>query len=1137
MTRLFLIILTLFVFQSTNSQTQFFGMTPFGGEFESGTIYKTDSAGNNQSIQYNFLEIEGATLFCAELIQATDGKLYGLTASGGINGNGVLFQYDPASDIYRKKFEFNSAVSGESPYGGLMQASNGKLYGMTYAGGVNNKGVIFEYDPVGEIYTKLLDFDGVLYGAYPKGTLMQASDGLIYGMTSFGGTSNFGILFQLDPSTNILTKKIDFNGATNGSGSMGKLMQANDGKLYGLTCYGGVNNSGTIFQYDITSSVLIKKIDFGTTATGSNPFASLIQAANGMLYGTSEYGGTYNKGTIFQFDPITNAFTKKYDFIGGVNGYRPNGTLIQDADGTLYGLTLKGGTSDYGVLFQFDATTSTYTQKKDFNGVWNGQTGNGALLKANDNKLYGVTISGGTGSLGTLFQYDPSVNVLTKKIDFGISINGNKPAGSLMQASNKKLYGMTTLGGSNGMGTLFQYDVTTKGYTKKIDFTGTANGANPSGSLIEASDGKLYGMTNNGGINNMGVIFQYDPATSVYVKKTDFDGIAKGKHSFGSLLQANDGKLYGMTYYGGTNNEGVLFQYNPITNAYVKKIDFNGGALGANPLGSLIQASDGKLYGVASNGGANNKGVLFQYNIVTNAYVKKVDFSTSDGFHPCGTLVQAPDGKLYGTCKEGGVNGMGILFQFDPVSNICSKKIDFAGITNGMAPSGALMVASNGMLYGATTMGGINNKGVLYQYDPVNNVFTKRLDFNGVNGYNHYYNHLIELTLSVNTGTVNTNRCTNNTFYLQYTATGAFDSGNSFNVELSDVTGSFASPVIIGTETIYSGGIMVTIPLSILPGSGYRIRVVSTLPVIKGNDNGTDIDLEATPVLSVNSGTICSGQSFTIIPTGAISYTYSSGTAIVSPTVNNTYLITGASNGCISSVISTVAVNSKPLVTVNSGSICAGQTFTIVPNGADTYTISGGSFHVNPITSTSYSITGTDYNGCSNLFPTICNLIVNQLPVITASTNNTLLCAGETATLSVNGTGTYEWNTNESTSSIIVSPDTTTSYTVVVTDNLGCSATSVITQSVSVCLDINELNNNTGITISPNPSNGLLIVSANSHIKTIEVLNLTGQLLVFESVNDISHQLSLDAFADGVYFVRVIYGNGDFLLQKVIVSR
>jgi hypothetical protein len=112
MTRLFLIILTLFVFQSTNSQTQFFGMTPFGGEFESGTVYKTDSAGNNQSIQYNFLEIEGATLFCAELIQATDGKLYGLTASGGINGNGVLFQYDPTSDIYRKKFEFNSAVSG-----------------------------------------------------------------------------------------------------------------------------------------------------------------------------------------------------------------------------------------------------------------------------------------------------------------------------------------------------------------------------------------------------------------------------------------------------------------------------------------------------------------------------------------------------------------------------------------------------------------------------------------------------------------------------------------------------------------------------------------------------------------------------------------------------------------------------------------------------------------------------------------------------------------------------------------------------------------------------------------------------------------------------------------------------------------
>src|ERR1035438_1783658 len=141
-----------------------------------------------------------------------------------------------------------------------------------------------------------------------------------------------------------------------------------------------------------------------------------------------------------------------------------------------------------------------------------------------------------------------------------------------MQASNDNLYGMTQLGGAIGDGVIFQYNPSTNTYTDKIDFTGR-NGSNPDGSLIQASDGNLYGMTSQGGANGLGVIFQYNPSTNTYTKKIDFTGTTGthlGASPRGSLMQASDGNLYGMTEGGGANNLGVIFQYNPSTNIYTR---------------------------------------------------------------------------------------------------------------------------------------------------------------------------------------------------------------------------------------------------------------------------------------------------------------------------------------------------------------------------------------------------------------------------------------------------------------------------------------------------------------------------------------------------------------------------------------
>jgi uncharacterized repeat protein (TIGR03803 family) len=146
---------------------------------------------------------------------------------------------------------------------------------------------------------------------------------------------------------------------------------------------------------------------------------------------------------------------------------------------------------------------------------------------------------------------------------------------------------MTRLGGTNDFGVIFEYDIATNTITKKVDFTGT-NGESPTGNLVQAPNGKLYGMTERGGANTIGVLFEYDPATNVYSKKLDFNGTVNGGTPNGSLELSSNGKLYGFTTSGGANSFGVLFEYEAATSTYTKKQDF-AGPNGAYPYkGSLL---------------------------------------------------------------------------------------------------------------------------------------------------------------------------------------------------------------------------------------------------------------------------------------------------------------------------------------------------------------------------------------------------------------------------------------------------------------------------------------------------------------------------------------------------------------------
>ena len=339
-----------------------------------------------------------------------NGKLYGMTMAGGLYGNGVIFEWNPLLNIYKKRYDFEGRT-GAAP-SGFLSPWEGKLYGYTYGGGSNGIGVIFEWDPATNIYTNKIDFS-VDNGSTPIGS-MKLYNGKFYGTTAGGGIYNAGVFFEWDPATNVYTKKNDFD-VTNGN--LPSYVTIKDGICYGIAS-GGANGCGVIYEYNITNSNFSKRFDFNEDI-GSNPEGGLIFKDN-KFYGVTRDGGVYKSGVIYEWDPATNLCVKKIDFKDTLGSY-PNGplTVIQNK---LYGITGYGGNFNQGVLYEWDITKNKLRKKFDFND----DTKNGAnpygSLTLSQGTLYGVAF-GGKHGYGVLYEWKPGDDQFTKKIDFPYIVN------------------------------------------------------------------------------------------------------------------------------------------------------------------------------------------------------------------------------------------------------------------------------------------------------------------------------------------------------------------------------------------------------------------------------------------------------------------------------------------------------------------------------------------------------------------------------------------------------------------------------------------------------------------------------------------------------------------------------------------
>jgi hypothetical protein len=293
--------------------------------------------------------------------------------------------------------------------------------------------------------------------------------------------------------------------------------------------------------------------------------------------------------------------------------------------------------------------------------------------------------------------------------------------------------------------------------------------------------------------------------------------------------------------------------------------------------------------------------------------------------------------------------------------------------------------------------------------------------------------------------------------------------------------------------------------------------------------------------IAASNSVICMGNSTTLSVTGADTYTWSGGVtngAAFSPTTTASYTVVGTVTltGCTNTVVSTVTVNALPTVSVTSGAICAGKSFTMVPSGAATYTISGGSAIVTPTTNTSYNVTGTSAQGCASSNTAVSTVTVNALPTVSATTSSSLLCTGNTASLTATGATSYTWSTSSTSSVVAVSPTVTTTYTVTGINANGCSNITTVTQNVSTCAGLEMLTStSSNMFIYPNPSNGSFTIELASDAN-VSISNALGQVVMSTSMIAGTHTIVLSDVTDGIYFVKVITGNTQ-TIKRLVVSK
>lgn len=371
---------------------------------------------------------------------------------------------------------------------------------------------------------------------------------------------------------------------------------------------------------------------FAGNGDGEYTDTELVMDSAGNLYGTSVQGGIFGGGTVFQVTP-SGVHTVLYDFTGGADGGEPYKGVTLDAQGNLYGTAVTGG---------------------------------GGSCEGGCGVVFKLTNSGGTWTQSVIHTFTGS--------------DGSGPGSPVAIDKHGNVYGTTPTGGANGVGVVYQLrsDATGNWKLRVIHtFTGGSDGSGGSASrLLIGPAGNLYGVCTVGGVNGFGTVFEMHPNqgkwlfTTLYAFKDSPDAALP----YGGLIFDKQGNLYGTTYYAGVNDLGTVYKLTHTNGTWTESVlySFKGGADGASPISSLVADAAGNLYGTTSEGGAAacGCGVIFKMSRgATGKWTETVAYrfpgTPNPGFAYNG-MVSDSAGNFYGATVHGGSGNDGAIYKFTP---------------------------------------------------------------------------------------------------------------------------------------------------------------------------------------------------------------------------------------------------------------------------------------------------------------------------------------------------------------------------------------------------------------------------------------------------------------------------------------
>jgi uncharacterized repeat protein (TIGR03803 family) len=701
---------------------QFWGTTTRGGNDDQGLIFSTRSNGTGLSTQHLF-EVKNPGKNPNTGFTEYNGKFYRVTKFGGLLDRGMIIEYDPVANTTRNTANLALLKGGGAT--GKLTLVNNKLYGVLAkeTGYWKGPAQLIEFDPAtGSLQSKYIfpESDG--------GSAMSDItyyNGRLYGISSEGGNNGYGHIYAYDIAAGSVSKRLSFN-VIPGVGYDQQML------LYNNRFYLTGNN---LVEYNPNTNIAVTKLSF-TDLFDANGSRAMV------VYNNKIYGGVYKQeingieGRLFDYDPATNQATIRGDItaIGGTSVY---GLAVFNS--RIIGTSGKGA-NDKGMLFEFNPVNNALYPKFHFGNNMSDDP-NGFLMEYGG-KLYGQTFRGGQYNEGTIFYYDANQNAVIRKFDYGGGIY--EPAGKLVYYLGE-LYGITTRGGNANSGLIFSYDLATGIFKDRYHFPANNNRPGYENGLILYNN-KFYGTIRQ---EAGGLLFEFNPNNQQFKVLHNFTA-ATGSIPL-SYPTVYNGKLYGTTSYGGINNAGVIYEYDIAGSTYTVKVQM-GDAFGTEP-GAPLALYNNKLIGTTNQGGSNDQGTLFEYYPGSNGMIVRYHFSEGSGHGTRNALTLYND-RFYGmTAVNGPNNAVGALFTYDP------NTFAFANLHGFIPPANAQglnsLTAFNNKLYGLTRMGGplLDHGGNMFEYDLTNGAFKNLNDFTGENGRLPEGNEMLVLPALVAPGT------------------------------------------------------------------------------------------------------------------------------------------------------------------------------------------------------------------------------------------------------------------------------------------------------------------------------------------------------------------------------------------------